>query len=156
MTSSLPSAPGGRLNVTRALGAQALREVQVVLRMWPTIKHELADYEADAVHGGYCTDFEARGKTSRVSNPTMSRALRLATDPRVRALRRIDQAIERALVQAGGNTAPIVQAMRLHHLRGRSWGEIATALTVSRATTLLWQRRFRVLVWEQLRGRRVA
>lgn len=157
MSSRLPVAPDVRLNAKRSLSAQALREVQAVLRMWPTIKHELADYEADAVLGGYCTDFEARGKTSRVSNPTMSRALRLATDPKVRALRHLDQAIERALATvagSGGKDAPIRKTMRDHYLRGHSWVQVAKTIGVTPRTMARWNDRFVITVAHQL-GRRV-
>lgn len=155
MTTCLPSAPGGRVNAVRALPGYALREVQAILRLWSTIKHELHEGEADALYGGYGSGNSGNvGRSNRPSNPTQSRAIRLASDGRLQSFRRLDNALERALALAGNRQAPIVRAMRQHYLRNRGWGEIAEELCVSRATTVVWQRRFRVLVWEQLRGRR--
>jgi DNA-directed RNA polymerase specialized sigma24 family protein len=130
------------------------RTVHVILSLWPQIRSDLRDKDADTLEGGYETSFEPRGKSSRPSNPTQARAIRRATDSELQRLQRLERAIERALATLRGqpgNRAAV--AMRAHYLAGQSWGEIAKCLDVSRQAVNKWDQRFRVHVWQQI-GRR--
>lgn len=135
----------------------ALPQVEVVLRRWRELRLALKDKEDDAVHGGYCTDFEARPQMGRPGNPTLARALRLATDVETRQLGRLIGAIDRALVSLGGQAGKesiIARAMQVHYLKGESHVQIAKRLGVSTKTVERWKSRFRVIVWDEL-GRRL-
>jgi hypothetical protein len=139
------------------LPASDARALHAILALWPQIRCDLREKDADTLEGGYETSFDPRGKSSRPSNPTQSRALRRVTDGELQRLQRLERAIERALAilaGSGGKDAPIPRAMRAHYLGGQTWTRIAGALGVSRQAVNKWDQRFRVHVWEQL-GRRV-
>lgn len=152
-----PSAPGGRIPAERALSRAALHRVHTLLGLWPSIKYRLVEHEADALLGGYGCGFDVRTPSGGVGNPTMSRALRLASDRELRQLRLWDGVVERALATMGGRAGVrgrMAQAMRWRYLRRLSVGEVAQRFHVSPAAVIVWQRRFRVCVWEQLSGNR--
>jgi hypothetical protein len=139
--------------------AAAMREVIGILKTWSEIRYQLHEREADAIFGGYGTDFEARSRGGRPGNPTQTRALRLATDPETRQLERLNGAIERALADvAGGNgkTSRIAWALRMLYLGNHAKTDegrvlrVAKTLEVSRQTVWRWDRQFKTHLWEQL------
>lgn len=138
---------------TQHVPAAAKREVAGILKMWREIRYQLHEKEADAVFGGYGSDFEARSRGGRPGNPTQSRAIRLATDPQTRQLERLNAALEAACLDLGGQqgkSAPQWYAMRLLHLGNHKVDVVAKRLEVSRQTVWRWEQRFRTHLWERL------
>lgn len=132
-----------------------MREVEVRLREWREIKYQLHVKYDDAIFGGYGTDFEARARGGRPGNPTQSRALRSATDPETRLLKRLDDALEGACLSLGGPLGKQSRewyAMRMRYLGNNPWERIAKRFGVSRQTVWRWDKQFKRCVWEQLRG----
>jgi hypothetical protein len=135
--------------------AAAKRVVDFHLKEWRGYRLELHELEADAIFGGYGSDFEARSWSGRPGNPTQTRGLRLADNRRAADLERVIGAIERALIEIAGSDrdrSPCWWALRQVYLGNHARERVAHSFGVSRMTVYRWDRAFRAQVWEQLQG----